>query len=410
MKNINFTESIKISLTSLRENKLRTFLTLLGIIIGVTTVIAVVSIISGLNRYVETKLFNFGSNDFMIQRMPSIITSYEQWMELKKRKRIPFRYYKVIKERCSSCLLVGARVSTSGIVKFRDNSIEDVRITGYTENDTYILGTLELESGRAIIKSDVSEGKQVALIGWDLKDKLFKGIDPIGKFIRVRGSKFKVIGVVEKRGKVLGMSQDNFITIPITTFFKKFGKRNRSIVITVHTESLKMMEEAEDEVRAIMRALRHLSPKEKDDFAIETQQTFLDFYKKTTATLYLVMILISSIALIVGGIVIMNIMLVSVTERIKEIGIRKAVGARRRDILFQFLIESIFLSSIGGLIGITFGFIIAKVISIATGFPSSVELWSVIAGIAIAGTVGLFSGIYPANKAAKLDPVVALRM
>ncbi len=394
----------------MRENKLRTLLTLLGIIIGVMTVIAVVSIISGLNRYVETKLFNFGSNDFMVQRTPSLITSYEEWLKVRKRKRIPFRYYKIIKERCSSCMLVGARVSTSGIVKYGDNSIEDVNITGYTENDAYILGTLELESGRAILKSDVDNGRQVAIIGWDIKDKLFKGRDPIGKFIRMKGFRFKVIGVVEKRGKVLGMSQDNFVTIPITTFFKKFGKRNRSATITVHTESLKMMEDAQDEVRSIMRALRHLSPKDKDNFAIETQQTFLDFYKKTTATLYLVMILISSIALIVGGIVIMNIMLVSVTERIREIGIRKAVGARRRDILIQFLIESVFLSIIGGLIGIFLGFSIAKIISVATGFPSAVELWSVIAGVLIAGIVGLFSGIYPANKAAKLDPVVALRM
>ncbi len=410
MKNINFAESIKISVSSLRENKLRTFLTLLGIIIGVMTVIAVVSIISGLNRYVETKLFNFGSNDFMVQRTPSLITSYEKWLEVKKRKRIPYRYYKIIRKRCSSCLLVGARASSSGTVKYGDNSLEDVRITGYTENDAYILGTIELESGRPIIKSDVSEGKQVVLIGWDIKDKLFKGVDPIGKYIRVRGFRFKVIGVAEKKGKVLGMSQDNFVTIPITTFFKKFGKRNRSITITVHTESLKMMEDAQDEVRSIMRGLRHLSPKDDDDFSIETQQTFLDFYKKTTATLYLVMILISSIALIVGGIVIMNIMLVSVTERIREIGIRKAVGARRRDILIQFLIESVFLSVIGGIIGILIGFSIAKIISVATGFPSSVELWSVIAGVLIAGTVGLFSGIYPANKAAKLDPVAALRM
>ncbi len=410
MRNINFTESIKISVSSLKENKLRTFLTLLGIIIGVMTVITVVSIISGLNRYVETKLFNFGSNDFMVQRIPSLITSYEKWLEVKKRKRIPYRYYKIVRKRCSSCLLVGARVSSSGIVKYGDNALEDVRISGYTENDAYILGTINLEGGRALIKADVMEGKQVAIIGWDIKDKLFRGIDPFGKYIKLKNYKFKVIGVAEKKGKVLGMSQDNFVIIPITTFFKKFGRRNRSITITVHAESLKMMEDAQDEVRSIMRALRHLSPKDEDDFSMETQQTFLNFYKKTTATLYLVMILISSIALVVGGIVIMNIILVSVTERIREIGIRKAVGARRRDILTQFLIESIFLSVIGGVIGIILGFLIAKIITIATGFPSSVELWSVISGVLIAGIVGLFSGIYPANKAAKLDPVVALRM
>ena len=410
MANINVGESLLISWDSLKTNKLRTFLTLLGIIIGVMTVIGVVSIISGLNRYVETKLFNFGSNDFFVSKAPSIITSMKEWQEMRKRKNIKYEDYKYVVKHCSSCMYVGATVSTSGKVKYGDNYLEGVRITGQTENDNFILGELKIENGRLFTRADITEKKQYAIIGWDIKDKLFKGKDPVGKWLRVRRHKFKIIGVAEKKGKILGQSQDNFVKIPITSFFKKFGKMRRTINITVHTESLKEMENAQEEVRQILRARRHVSPKDEDNFAIETQQTFLDFYKKTTATMYLVMIIISSISLLVGSIVIMNIMLVSVTERVKEIGLRKAVGARRRDILFQFLIESITLSIFGGSIGILLGFTIAKLISVATGFPSAVELWSVIIGIVIATFVGLISGIYPANKAAKLDPVEALRM
>jgi putative ABC transport system permease protein len=409
MANINVKESVFISLDSLRANKLRTFLTLLGIIIGVMTVIGVVSIISGLNRYVETKLFNFGSNDFFVSKAPSIITSLKDWQEMRKRKNIRYEDYKYVLEHCNSCMYVGATVNSSGKIKYGDNYLEQVQITGQTENDNFILGELKIVNGRLFTRSDVLAKKQFVIIGWDVKEHLFKGRDPIGKWIWIRNFKFRIIGVAEKRGKVLGRSQDNFVKIPITTFFKKFGKMKRSISITVHTESLKDMENAQEEIRQILRARRHIKPKDDDDFAIETQQTFLDFYKKTTATMYLVMIIISSISLLVGSIVIMNIMLVSVAERVKEIGLRKAVGARRKDILFQFLIESITLSIVGGSVGIIIGFAIAKLVSVATGFPSAVELWSVIIGIVIATFVGLISGIYPANKAAKLDPVEALR-
>ncbi len=409
MANINVKESVFISLDSLRANKLRTFLTLLGIIIGVMTVISVVSIISGLNRFVETKLFNFGSNDFFVSKAPSIVTSLKEWQELRKRKNIKYEDYKYVAEHCNSCMYVGAKVNSNGKVKYGENYLESVNITGQTENDNFILGELKIVNGRLFTKSDISEKKQFVIIGWDIKEHLFKGRDPIGKWVWIRNFKFRIIGVAEKRGKVLGRSQDNFVKIPITTFFKKFGKMGRSVSITVHTESLRDMEDAQEEIRQILRARRHVKPKNDDDFAIETQQTFLDFYKKTTATMYLVMIIISSISLLVGSIVIMNIMLVSVAERVKEIGLRKAVGARRKDILFQFLIESITLSMVGGSVGILIGFVLAKIVSVTTGFPSAVELWSVIIGIVIATIVGLISGIYPANKAAKLDPVEALR-
>jgi len=250
----------------------------------------------------------------------------------------------------------------------------------------------------------------VAIIGWDLREQLFPGIDPIGKTFWAKQNIYRVIGVGEKKGKVLGMSQDNYVIVPLTTFFKDFGARRRNFEVTVSTKSPEAMESAQEEVRQIIRSRRKLMGNMEDDFAIETQETFMDFYRKTTGALYIGMVVISSISLLVGGIVIMNIMLVSVTERVKEIGLRKAIGARRRDILFQFLIEALMLSFIGGLLGILLGFSIAKAITAATGFPSSVELWSILTGLAIAGVVGLFAGIYPANKAAKLDPVIAIRM
>ena len=410
MANISTQESLSISLKALWANKLRSFLTLLGIIIGVMTVIAIISIISGLNNYVETKLFNMGSHDFTLNRMPSIITSFEEWKKYSKRKKIEYEDHEAVKKYCTSCHLVGARASSSGTVKYKDKYLDDVRISGYTENDTEILGNLELESGRSFQKSDLLERMPVAIIGWDLREQLFPGIDPIGKTFWAKQNIYRVIGVGEKKGKVLGMSQDNYVIVPLTTFFKDFGARRRNFEVTVSTKSPEAMESAQEEVRQIIRSRRKLMGNMEDDFAIETQETFMDFYRKTTGALYIGMVVISSISLLVGGIVIMNIMLVSVTERVKEIGLRKAIGARRRDILFQFLIEALMLSFIGGLLGILLGFSIAKAITAATGFPSSVELWSILTGLAIAGVVGLFAGIYPANKAAKLDPVIAIRM
>ncbi len=406
---ITIEESVKIALSSLSSAKLRTFLTLLGVIIGVMSVITVVSIIKGLDYYVETKLFNIGSNDFLVSKTPSIITSFKEWLKYRKRKDIKYEDFLFLRERCKNCRLIGARVSKTGNAKYRDNTLLDVSIKGFMPEDFYILGTTEIYSGRPLIEDDIKYRRRVVVIGWDLKEKLFGNINPLGKWIRVSNIPLRVVGIAEKKGKILGQSQDSFAVIPITLFFKKFG-RNRSITISVHTESLTEMENAMDEVRLILRARRKLSPRDEDDFSIESQDTFLDFYKKTTMTMSLVMIIVASISLFVGGIVIMNIMLVSVAERMKEIGLRKAVGATRKNIMFQFLVESVTISSVGGAFGILLGFFIAKAITLFTGFPSRIELWSVVAGIMIAGLVGLFAGVYPASKASKLDPIVTLRM
>lgn len=405
---VSVEESVLISLRSLWANKLRTFLTLLGIIIGVLTIISVVSVIQGLNNYVTTKMSFYGANDFAVSKFSMFGRSLKEFREQLKRKNLTLDEMKTIREKCRSCELVGASVSTSKTVKFRNQSLKNTEIRGETAVDHLIGSVLELERGRFFLPHEESNSRFVAIIGWDLVDNLFGQIDPLGKIIKIGPWDFRVIGVASKRGKLLGMSQDNFVRIPITTFQKIFGSQ-RSLEINVHTSSPSQMAAAQEEVRTILRSLRHRSFKDSDDFSINTSDTFLRFYKSATSSIYLAMIAISSIALLVGGIVVMNIMLVSVTERISEIGIRMAIGARRRDILLQFLIEASVLSAIGGLIGIIIGIIAAKIFSAATSMPTHIEPISIFLAILISAGTGLFFGLYPANRAAKLNPIEALR-
>ncbi len=408
MAKINLREILSISFKSLWTHKLRTILTLIGIIIGVFTLIAVVSIIQGLNKYVKTQLFNYGTNDFYISKFPPFISDFEKFLEYRKRKSLTLKDAYAIEQLCKNCNLVGAYDSSVCRIKYGNKYVNDVSLRGITHNSHMIGRIFELESGRHISEEDEKHSRYVCIIGNDLKEKLFPFQDPLGKVIKVDEKYFLVIGVGKKSGKIFGISQDNYVRIPITTFLKIRGRRE-DVEIEVHTLSQSQMQEAMDEVRMILRGRRKLSPKQDDDFAIVTQDTFIDFYKNTTTSLFIAMIVVSSIALIVGGIGIMNIMLVSITERTKEIGIRMSVGARRVDILKQFLIESSFLSSLGGLIGIVLGFLIAKIVSAASSLPSTVEPWSILAGIALSLLVGVFFGMYPANKASKLDPAEALR-
>jgi len=408
MANLQVRESLSMAWTSLWSNKLRSFLTLLGIIIGVLTVIAVVSIIQGLNNYVYTKMSFYGANDFSVQKFSMMITTIKEFREQAKRKDLTLTEVRLLRERCRSCDLVGATVSTSETVKFGSQSIKNSEVRGVTYLDHDIGSVLELESGRHIQLQDETNSRPVCIIGSDIVEGLFPSLDPIGRWIKVGGQNFQVIGTGKKVGKLLGFSQDNYVRIPITTYEKVYGSR-QSVSINVHTSSQEQMIRAQEEVRTILRSWRKRSYKDPDDFAIATSETFIQFYKTATSGIYFAMIAISSIALIVGGIVIMNIMFVSVSERTKEIGIRMAVGARRRDILFQFLIESSVISAVGGIVGIVLGFTVAKVVSATTSMPSSVDPASIIVAIAMSWTLGLFFGIYPANRAAKLDPVEALR-
>jgi putative ABC transport system permease protein len=408
MAKLQIGESFAMAIVSLRSNKLRTFLTLLGIIIGVLTIIAVVSVIQGLNNYVYTKMSFYGANDFSVSKFSMIGTSLKEFKEQMKRKDLTLEEMRLLREQCRSCELIGANTSSSRTVKYRSQSLEDTEIRGVTYLDHLIGSVVELERGRHLQKDDEDHSRMVCIIGSDVAEKLFPGLDPVGRWLKVGPQDFMIIGLGKKKGKILGFSQDNYVRIPITTFEKIYGSR-RTIEINIHTSSQEQMARAQEEVRTILRSWRKRGYKDKDDFAFRTSETFIQFYKSATSGIYFAMIAVSSIALIVGGIVIMNIMLVSVTERTKEIGIRMAVGARRKDILFQFLIESAVISAVGGMIGIVSGIVIARIVTAATSMPSSVEPLSVVLAILMSSSIGLFFGIYPANRAAKLDPVDALR-
>ena len=408
MAKMNVGESFSMAWASLRSNKLRTFLTLLGIIIGVLTIIAVVSVIQGLNNYVYTKMSFFGANDFSVQKFSMIGTSLKEFREQMKRKDLTMAEVEMLRANCRSCTLIGATTGTSRTVKAGNQSVKDSEIRGVTYLDHEIGSILELQAGRQIQKEDEDRSRAVCVIGAEIVEKLFPTVDPLGRWLKAGNTNFQIIGVGTKKGKILGFSQDNYVRIPITTFMKTYGAR-RSIGINVHTHSQEQMAAAQEEVRTLLRSFRKRTYKDPDDFAFATSETFISFYKSATSGIYFAMIAVSSIALLVGGIVIMNIMFVSVSERTKEIGIRMAVGARRKDILFQFLLEAAVISAIGGVVGIILGFGAAKAVTAATAMPSRVEPISVVLAIVMSWSIGLFFGIYPANRAAKLDPVEALR-
>jgi putative ABC transport system permease protein len=335
-------------------------------------------------------------------------TSLKDFREQMKRKDITLVERDLIRANCPACELVGASTSSNATVKYGSQSLKETEVRGVTYLDHEIGSVVELTSGRHLQSMDETNSRFVCVIGSDIAEKVFGSLDPLGRWLKVGGRNFQVIGVGKKKGKILGYSQDNYVRVPITTFMKVYGSR-RSISINIHTNSQEEMARAQEEVRTVLRSWRKRGYKDPDDFAFATSETFIQFYKTATSGIYFAMIAVSSIALVVGGIVIMNIMFVSVSERKKEIGIRMAVGARRRDILYQFLIESSVISALGGFIGIVLGFLVARIISAATSMPSSVEPVSIALAMVMSWSLGLFFGIYPANRAAKLDPVEALR-
>ena len=402
-------EAIRIALLSLWANKLRSVLTLLGVVIGVAAVIAVVTFVNGINGYVAEKIFNLGADVFIISKMPNVITDVDQFIEGNKRKDITMDNYQAVAEGCTACKVVGASVlNFNGKVVFGTESSADTMVRGWTPTMARIYD-LDLVMGRAVNDSDVNNASPVVVIGWDVRENLMGSTDPFGKEIRVDGHVYNVIGVGKKEGKTLGQSRDNWVIMPISAWLKAYGTHN-SLHIWAKAEDVGLsMEQAVDQSRVILRARRHDQIGDKDSFTIETNSSFLSLWSDLSGTFFIVMIVIASISLIVGGIVIMNIMLVSVTERTREIGIRKALGARPRDVMRQFLIESGTMATIGGLIGVLFGIGIAKLVTFAIGMPSSIEPWAIFAGLLVSTSVGIFFGVYPARKAAKLDPIVALR-
>jgi len=411
---VPFSEAVAVALASLRSNKLRSFLTVLGILIGVSSVIAVVAIIDGLDGYIANKVLSLGTKSFTVQKFPDIITSFQQFLEMNRRKDFTMEDLRAVREGCSSCLEVGGMLGTARNAKWGRTTQTDVRVMGITENFPRIGSVRELVAGRHLIEEDVDEARYVGVIGTDLVDAFFGRMEPLGKTILIDSHAIKVVGVAEKKGSVFGRSQDNFVWIPISSFRKFYGAR-RSVVIQVEARSMDLLETAQDQVRVTMRSRRHLDYMKPDDFNIETGESIMDFWKSATRGIYVVTVLVTAISLVVGGVVVMNIMLVSVTERIREIGVRKAMGARRRDILRQFLVESVILSAFGGVLGVLGAAAFSAGLAMLLGgimsadFQAPVRLWAVLLALFVSTAVGLVAGIYPASRAAALDPVVALR-
>lgn len=396
----------QISATALLRHKVRSCLTLLGIIIGIISVAAVMSIVRGIDRYVADLLGSIGSQGFVVTRigMPG---SEEEYLRALKRRPISPSVAEVIKEECPSVAHAAPFVRTISDVKDRRRSAKDVQIEGTTDDAQYMT-EIGLDDGRYFTPYEVQHASPVCIVGADVAEKVFMGRDPVGKQLYIRGHRFTVIGSHAKMGTVLGMSQDSFVRIPYTTFEKMFGRGYRTD-ISVRSTDPGSVSESIREVRSVMRRLRKLRLRDDDDFGILTSEALMEMWRRLSASIFLASIGVGSISLLVGGIGIMNIMFVSVKERTNEIGIRKATGATRRQIMLQFLTESALLCLAGGAAGVGIGIGASRLISWKTHVPASSEVWTVGLPLAVAVGVGLFFGVYPAVKAASLDPVNALR-
>jgi putative ABC transport system permease protein len=401
-------EAFRMALQALWTNKLRTVLTLLGVVIGVSSVIAVVTLVNGAQTYVATKVNKQGANVFTVSQMPSIVTNYNDYVKYKRRKVITLDEYRQFQSECTMCLQVGAMQSNRGNIRYKQESSTDTTIRGYTSLMPE-MQNLNIVEGRGITQAEEDHAAGVALIGADIEENLLKFEDPLGKEIRVDGVPYTVIGLGEKQGKTLGQSQDNWVAIPLPAFQKTYGTKKSVIIYAQAPSGAVAMDQATEQARLLLRAMRHDRVGEDDSFTISTSDALAGLLTTVSGYFGGVAIAIAAISLVVGGIVIMNIMLVSVTERTREIGVRKALGARRADILKQFLMESATMSLIGGAIGVVLGVAVAKIVTLLLAFPSTIALWSVFAGLGVAILVGIFFGVYPARKAAELDPIVALR-
>ena len=403
-----FLEAAGIALDAIWSNKLRSFMTVLGNIVAVTSIIAVVSLVQGMNEYVTDAIVSdVGADNFTIQRTPVIRTQAEE-DRVRNNPRITLRDATAIRRFSDNIRAVSAEANAGAPMSYRNQTVDGAQVTGVSPE--YVnFATYDVDLGRLISPVEISADRPVTIIGWDVADKLFGAIDPIDKTISIGKVPFRVVGVHKKKGSAFGNSQDNFAIISLGNFQKMFGSRMFSMQLVVKPKSPEVVKAAMDDATVALRVERRLRPKDPDNFGMFTSDTLLGIYSTATQGIFAVLIGVVGLSLVVGGIVIMNIMLMVVSERTREIGLRKALGARRRDIVWQILTESVTLSTFGGLVGTFFGFILAMIVSKLSPLPASVQVWSVAAGIGVTAVVGLFFGLYPAMRAAKLDPIEALR-
>jgi putative ABC transport system permease protein len=391
---------------ALRAHKLRASLTMLGLTMGVATLIVVMTIVQGANLYVEQKIANLGTNVFQIARTPFAVTDFNIVIKALKNRKIEIDDMEAIAERCNECAEVGATASTTIRARYGNKEVTDVNLSGNTPSMADI-DTRTVERGRYFTESESNHRAIVCLIGDTLVQQLFLGIDPLGKTVRVGNEEFTVVGIMEKVGSVLGQDQDNFVMVPLTVYLRMQGAHNSLTINVLSTPE--RFQNAQDQATLIMRARRHLTAEMENDFFLGTKESYMALWRSISTAFFAVFIMVSAISVIIGGIVIMNVMLMSVTARRREIGVRRAVGATKIDIMRQFVAESVVQCIAGGLIGITLGFLIALLLRTFTPFPASVQKSVAMLGVVLSSAVGLFFGIYPAFRAANLDPIVALR-
>jgi putative ABC transport system permease protein len=403
-------ESFLMAWASLKVAKMRAFLTILGVLIGVTAVIGMVSIITGLNNSMAKQIQSLGSNVIYIDKYKPGIVLGNRPEEERNRKAMTLDDAEAIRQNCPSVGAVSPEnhywAPGGNYARFRDNYVRQPAVAGVWPDYEEVNNQFAIE-GRFFTETDIHYSASIAILGWDIKEILFSALDPIGKEIIVNGHKFTVVGLMEKRKGILGESLDKFVLLPYGTF-KKLYPQDKELSLSVRPKSAELMNEAIDEITSLLRRRRGVPADKPDNFAVFTQEDLMQLYRQITNAIYLVMIVISSIGLLVGGVGVMNIMLVSVKERTREIGVRKAIGARRKDILWQFLIEAMTLSGTGGVLGIIIGLLLSKIIDWVTPLPAGISLVWIIIGFSVSVSVGLIFGIYPAYRAAKQDPIVCL--
>ncbi len=409
---MNIFESLRLALNAIRSHKLRSILTTLGIMIGVMTVIGMLALIDGLNSMVANQLSALGTNTLYIQKFPWTM-SRQQMLEYGRRRNLTLEDAEAVRRGVPQVQRVAPMLTSNKTVRFSGRELTGVEVIG-TIPDYQFIADIKIESGRQMLDVDLSQQRNVVMIGQSLVKEFFPQRDPIGQNIQIAGNRFTVIAVLQERGTLFGADQDNIAIIPITTYIQTFSgpitvRGDESVTIIVQPQSPEVMGEARNQITGVLRRQRGLSSGEESDFAINTAEQLMETYRSITSGVFGLMIGVTLLSLVVGGIGIMNIMLVSVSERIREIGIRKAVGARSRDIRSQFLIEAVTLSSVGGLIGMILGFLIAWGLSAVTRLPAAVSWWSVLLGFGFSAMVGIFFGWFPASRAASMNPIEALR-